>query len=446
LLIAFAVLPTHAADRYVRSGATGNGSGTDWANAYPGLPNTLIRGDTYWLADGSYGAYTFDDPPSGTSVITIRKATTANHGTSTGWSDSYGDGQAVFAGMTFAYGYYVIDGVRRNEGNWADTTAYGIRVTGSLYSSRLASSSNACADNLTFRYVDVGGPPGTGASSSAGEGLYLGGFGDGSLACENWTLHRSHVHNVKVHIQCAGCRGLLVEYTYFGPGWGKEAIRGQVAASDIVIRHNIFKDSCQRDPADSTSGCTGEIAMWSGSNHDNVEIYGNVFYKTTGEVNSGGVIVIGGDGSSWVGPPANNTKIYNNTIAGLKSWNAKILVNGGSGNVCRNNLWFDNTGSSTGCTASTTSNNIVASSNPFSNYAAGDFRLAAATAAGFPLTSPYNTDLRGAQRGGDGSWDVGAYEFGVGGTQPAPTGGGTQSPPPPTTAVLPAPTNLRVTP
>jgi len=427
LMLALATVSVHAADRYVRQGASGNGSGTDWTNAYPTLPATLVRGDTYWIADGSYGSYTFRTPLSGSSLITIRKATSGAHGTSTGWNNSYGDGQAAFGDFLFDYGYYVFDGATRNEANWADTASYGFRVSGSLYSSRLASGSNACADNLTFRYVDVGGSAGTGPSS-AGVGAYLGGFGEGSLACENWTLQRNHIHNVKVHVHCPGCTGLLVEHTYFGIGWGKEAIRGLVAAYNITIRHNIFKDSCQRDPGDSTSGCTGEIAIWSGTNHNNIEIYGNVFYKTTSEVNSGGVIVIGGNGTSWTGPPTNNTKVYNNTIAGLKNWHADILINGGSNNQCRNNIWYDVAGSLTGCSANSTSNNVVLSGTPFVNYAAGDFRLAAPTAQGMTLVSPYNVDRLGTTRGADGTWDLGATEYAAGG------GGGP----------LPAPTNLRV--
>jgi len=426
LSLMLTVLSVHAADLHVRQGASGNGSGTDWANAYPALPATLVRGDTYWIADGSYGTYIFTTQPSGASLITIRKATPGAHGTSTGWNDSYGDGQAVFADLLFDYGYVVFDGAKRNENNWAHVSSYGFRVAGGISSSRLQSGSGACADNLTFRYVDVGAAPGTG-HSSADRGVFLGGFGDGSLACENWTLQRSHIHNVIVHIHCAGCSGLLVEHSYFGIGWGKEAIRGLVAAHHITVRHNIFKDSCQRDPDDPTSGCTGEIAIWSGTNHDNIEVYGNVFYKTTSEVNSGGVIVVGGDGSSWTGPPTNNTKIYNNTIAGLKNWHADILINGGSNNECRNNLWYDVAGSATGCGGSPESNNVVVTGTPFLNYAAGDFRLAAATAQGSALLLPYSVDRTGASRGTDGNWDLGALEYVAGGPGP-----------------LPAPINLRV--
>jgi hypothetical protein len=409
LLVALSAVSAHAADRYVRPGATGNGSGTDWANAYPSLPSSLNRGDTYWLADGNYGSRSFNEPTSGTATITLKKATPASHGTNTGWSDAYGGGQATFTNMDFASSHYVIDGSKRNESNWADSASYGIRNSGSLYSSRLASSSGNCADNLTFRYVDVGAPVGSGVASAPSSGLYLGGFGSGSLACENWTVHRSHIHNTKIHVQCAGCNGLLVEYTYFGTGWGKEAIRGQVYASNMVVRNSIFKDSCQRDPADSTSGCTAEIALWDGSGFDNNEVYGNVFYKTTNEINTGGVVVIGGNGVSWVGPGATNAKVFNNTISGYKDGTSIIVLNG-TGNTCRNNLWYGNT-VGTGCAANTSSNNAVLSSSVFVSAGAGDFRLASATQPGTQLASPYDIDLKGTKRGADGNWDVGAHEY-----------------------------------
>ena len=83
-----------AATRHVRIGATGKNDGSDWVNAHSALPSVLVRGDTYYLADGSYGGYTFDDANSGTTAITIKKATVSDHGTDVGWSSSYGDGQA----------------------------------------------------------------------------------------------------------------------------------------------------------------------------------------------------------------------------------------------------------------------------------------------------------------------------------------------------------------
>ncbi|MGE0764050.1 MAG: hypothetical protein AB7N80_12285 [Bdellovibrionales bacterium] len=408
-----------AANRYVRQGAVGANNGSDWTNAYPSLPATLIRGDTYYIGDGSYGRYTFDDPLSGIQVITLKKATVADHGTAVGWQDSYGDGQATFSDMTFNFGYYTIDGQKRNESNWQDTPSYGFRNTGSVYSSAL-NPGPTCADNLVIRYVDIGGPPGSAYSESLpSSGFYFGGFGE---SCDRWVVHRSHIHHVEIPFQIAGGSTGLIEYNWIGPGWAKEAIRGQIKASNFIIRNNVFKDSCQFTPGDQTSGCTAEIAMWDGSaagSFSGNEIYGNIFQKTTNEHNSGGVIVVGGNGSSWVGVSASNTKIYNNTLVGFHQGNAMILVNGGTGNAVTNNIWYDiGPGVFFECSANTCTNNLKLMANPFVAYP-NNLRLSIARP-GTTLGAPYDVDLTGVMRGSDGVWDVGAYEFG--GTIPVPTG------------------------
>jgi hypothetical protein len=414
ILAVMTTLSAHAADRYVRPGATGNGSGTDWTNAYSKLPASLNRGDTYWIASGNYGTPTFRDPPAGTSVITLKKATAGSHGTNTGWNNSYGDGQATFGYMTFHTGYYTIDGTTRNEGNWADSASYGIRNTGRVHSSSLECPGASCADNLTIRYMDIGGPVGSGLSSASTGGLYLGGFGNGSQACANWTLQSSHLHNSIVQVMCAGCSGLLIENTLFGFAWGKEAIRGSHYATNLTIRNNVFKDSCQVDPREGGgSTCTAEIAIWDSQTagaFDGNQIYGNVFQKTTNEMNTGGVIVVGGNGSSWVGTSASNTVVANNTIVGYKQGVARVIVNGGSNNSVVNNVWFDNS-AATGCSASNCGSNTVFASSPFVGYP-GNLTLAAPTAAGVVLGAAYSSDARGMLRGKDGLWDQGAYEFG----------------------------------
>jgi hypothetical protein len=56
-------------------------------------------------------------------------------------------------------------------------------------------------------------------------------------------------------------------------------------------------------------------------------------------------------------------------------------------------------------------NGATGTSDPFVNYIGLDFRLKAATAAGFNLGVPYNFDGSGLTRGNDGNWDRGAYEF-----------------------------------
>ena len=68
-----------AANHYVRAGATGSASGNDWTNAYTALPSSLIRGDTYYIADGSYAGYIFNTAASGTTLITIKKTVITDH-------------------------------------------------------------------------------------------------------------------------------------------------------------------------------------------------------------------------------------------------------------------------------------------------------------------------------------------------------------------------------
>src|SRR5687767_8007467 len=78
-----------AASHHVRQGATGNGTGSDWANACPGFTgacavSNMVRGDVYYVADGSYGSLTLNEPAAGAVVISIKKATSADHGTNSG--------------------------------------------------------------------------------------------------------------------------------------------------------------------------------------------------------------------------------------------------------------------------------------------------------------------------------------------------------------------------
>src|SRR5581483_5070523 len=113
-----------AANHFVRAGATGTGSGADWTNACTGFTGScavasLVRGDTYYVATGTYSTSTFSTATSGTLVITIKGATVADHGTDTGWSSAFsvdhltdGGTQATFSGVpiTFSTSHWVFDG------------------------------------------------------------------------------------------------------------------------------------------------------------------------------------------------------------------------------------------------------------------------------------------------------------------------------------------------
>jgi len=77
--------------------------------AFPSL--TLVRGNTYYLAGDatSYGSKNYPST-TGSSLITVKKATASDHVTETGWSASYGTTPATFSGGDVAMSYLTIDG------------------------------------------------------------------------------------------------------------------------------------------------------------------------------------------------------------------------------------------------------------------------------------------------------------------------------------------------
>jgi hypothetical protein len=155
-ILLLVVMPGMAlsANHYVRAGASGNNSGTDWANAYTSLPATLVRGDTYYIADGNYSGYTFDDPASGSKVITIIKATQNNHGTDAGWSNSYGDGQASWGLLNFNSSYWVFDG--QTGFGTGSQEPYGFRISysGTGQGVKLVKFNNS-PSYITISHVDM---------------------------------------------------------------------------------------------------------------------------------------------------------------------------------------------------------------------------------------------------------------------------------------------------
>lgn len=430
-MLFLSIVSAEAANHYIRSGASGTGNGNDWTNTYTTIPATLIRGDTYYVADGSYGDYTFDDATSGTTPITIKKATVADHGTQTGWSDTFGDGQASFGNFIFKTSYYVIDGQTRDESNWDNGTAYGIHFRSFSDSYQ----NGSLASHLTIRYVDAGGPDGvictytpTEQCPASIDDLDVFYFNGNGVDINDITVSRFRAHNMGLAFQLAGTTNVLIEYGLMIHGWNKEVIRGgNQYTNNTIIRYNSMIDTCKGQPgvAGASGRCTAQIAMWS-SQVDGNEVYGNLIFnranypgELSGSVeNSNGCIFIG---TNSPGPVANNTKIYNNTMVGIGGISCQVGSIGGTNNQSYNNIWYKVT-AATGCLGGTCSNNsVIALGSQFINAlttypATGfNFRLASATAAGTTLLAPYNQDMNAVKRGVDGVWDLGAFEFGGGG-------------------------------
>jgi hypothetical protein len=417
-------ITAQAAIRYVRPGATGNGNGSDWTNAYPALPASLVRGDTYYLADGNYGQRTFADANSGTAEITVKKATETDHGTSVGWSASHGDGQAVFTGWNVHTDYYVFDGQRRNV-DWQTgaTSQYGIKVagTGPL---RLDNGGGVGGDNLTFRYVDI---QGGGRDTGAGDDIVYGLTGNSNITFQYCALHDS---DRTIFLMRGNWRNLLVDHSYMARNTSTPAIHGELISmtdsTDVVWSNNVMED---------IEG-TGFIVGINGGVAQNWRIFGNVFMHSaayaadTGRKpghNFGvsGAVFIANDASN--NNTGNNILFYNNTLINIQGLWSGVIIQRGTGNEVRNNLWHGSVRTNNSFSGSishnwyfntaqdgdATASKVVCSSacDIFASITGKDFRLKAPTAAGQSFAAPINVDPLGRVRGADGTWDRGAHEF-----------------------------------
>ena len=419
LCIAFAaVIPVSAsaATRYVRPGAAGNNSGTDWTNAYTSLPATLVRGDTYYLADGSYGGYTFDDAESGTQTITLRKAIESDHGTGTGWSSAYGDGRADFGQATIIRDNYVFDGQRR-DANWTfgSVSNYGIRFKGNGGKViRLDNGSGQGGDNLTFLYVDV---EGNGRDTGQNDDAVYGLTGNSNIIFRHSALH--DVDRV-IFLTRGNWRNLTVDSCYMARNENNPTDHSELlsatSATDMVFINNVIED-------------IEGTAIWAGLNDgtwDGAVFAGNTIRHTATYNREGisAVIFVANDSSQT--NFANNVKFYNNTMVNLKGVWSGVHIQAGSNNESKNNIWYNSTRlGSAGVThgynwyyntqqdGDSSATKVVCTSgcNKFVSLDARDYRLTTALP-GTALTMSENADMDGTARGADGVWDRGAYEYG----------------------------------
>ncbi|MEK7609595.1 MAG: DUF4082 domain-containing protein [Patescibacteria group bacterium] len=411
----FSVIPA-GTTFYIRSGATGNGSGSDWTNAYSTLPATatLQRGATYYVADGSYGSYVFDDPESSTQLITIKKATVANHGIATGWDNTYGDGQAVFTALEFTSSNWVFDGQTRNESDWFDKTAYGFSVgSNGDWPSVSIAKYGARTDNVTLKYTYilaiVGNLPGTSVrrmcistDNNSGETINSTGHVFSRVFCDGGTQHW-FVRNSEAPV---------IEYSASDRITGNSANHGEninlyYNGDNSVIRYNKFRNSFMGQGSTPAGGGTAIMAISWTNGH---QIYGNIVYNY--QVGNG-VIGFGRNDCS-------NCKIYNNTFANSTYGASGIPLNGGSNNYVYNNLWIntntptiagathDYNGFSGSASLGEANQQLNIPTSIFNNYTGNDFTLKTNTNPGTLLPAPYNVDMLGRTRT---TWSRGAYEY-----------------------------------
>ena len=428
LILTCVVINLEAANHYVRAAATGNYNGNDWTNAYTALPASLIRGDAYYIADGSYGNLTLSSAV-GSGVITIKKAISSDHGTETGWNSTYGDDVAFWSDITMNASDVVFDGQ-----TGAERTGYGFEC----------SSMSFGANNITIKYCNIHPyPEGTPKDNMTNYSHAV-----NMQNCSQIVFSHCYIHHM------FGCpflwrnnTSIIVEYCFLANNRNTAAFHSEGISDDgsdnVIIRYNKWCD---------IEG-TGFIALITGSGSvaNTWDIYGNVFWHTgTFGSTVSAVITVVKDASNDV--TANNWKIYNNTFATINGTPALSFNSSTTLNVqIRNNLFWQNrqnqsytdyiyidiggSGSSSDYsyyglsafpfTMSNTSNENLIYDGPncrlsdapgfpgFMNPANGNFHLNGPIT-GYPgqtLTSSFNTDIEGNTRGADGVWDRGAYEY-----------------------------------
>jgi hypothetical protein len=417
-----------AAAHYVRAGASGNGS--DWSNAMGNLPATLVRGDTYYIAAGSYGGYTFDDAVAGSTYIYIKKATAANHGTNTGWNSAYA-GTATFANLKFTRGYYDLDGqVGGGPGSW--TSGHGFKISSAASGTgKLITVENVTGVRIRHAEVYFNNLVGASTTTASGDLIYAVGGGNDILVQYCW-LHDS-ARTIFYPINWSNITFEFNRMERNGVNWtsgNHSEIFSSRQVSNVTVRYNYILDW------KSTGGLMfgGVVSSAAKSISKNLYIYGNIFEWTKNWGNTANNGAIGSWSHSWMG--IQTARIYNNTFVNINDSSPSdagsiFPIGNLSDVVVQNNIFYNTNpraiGGSHNYNWFNSSNHgeagaQVGTSSPFVNYSGKDYRLAAPTLKVNALASPFNLDMLGNTRGQDGSWDRGAYEFGGTSTvRPVPT-------------------------
>lgn len=459
-----------AAEYYVRADAAGSNNGSDWTNAYTALPATLDRGDsgsTYYIADGNYEGYVFDTTNAandGTKVITIKKATVAAHGTETGWSDTYGDGQAIFQQpddfsdtnriFVFKIGvsYITIDGV---VGSGSDPATYGFKF---LQHPSYGDAENVSPYQSGFNLVEVGGVGWRTRTITNIKLLHLATIGSGDIPCVDGTPYtcRSegfsvyfattqggsfddveigyvYAHGFKENISVMGGSTASVHHGYFADNTSSATAHGQNmnlnTLDEVDIYDNIFKDS--------ETFCIAVHDTYPGQT-DHTRIYNNIFTGSDAGMTRCIAAMSGTTDVIW------SMQLHNNTfidIDGIPLIVQTVTDVDAHKSYVYNNLFYNctnlgltNSGLSpgaivhdynayiysTGYTAATHNQVDDDGADPFVDLANSDYAIdiTADTAndahvinTGLTLTSPYDIDYIGTERPAGAGFDIGAYEY-----------------------------------
>lgn len=428
---------------YIYASATGTGTGATWTNAYTGFgtaahqvnPATIIRGVTYWIGAGNYGAVNLSTPDSGTQVVTLEGATTSSHGPAGDWNDGFA-GQALFTGVSqITTDYWTLNGQTRGT-DWK--SGYTLKFWNQSDGSNFAlGAMNSTTSHLTLEFLEIQGTTKSGTQYSD-EGLSFYPQTNNLYVGSCW-IHNVGSDNVSINYGGGGGSYQTFEYNYISynhQGYNTTHSQcAQITSSNLTFRYNQFQDCMSSGFITDASGGTASMSNW--------EIYGNVFFwdsvfaaLKTSFVGDG---IIGFFGENYSG----HMYFYNNTIAGISTTNtcssSALGSNTVKGTQIYNNIWY----STPNCNPSdqqggnvtmdyneyfqnssnsndNSSHKATSKTNPFVNVSSNNFQLTTDTANGLSVNAPYNLDMNGTTRGADGVFDRGAFQI-VSGSPAPPT-------------------------
>ena len=404
LLCVCFVMPTHpvgAANWFVRAGATGANTGTNWTDAWPGWGllkwPSVQPGDTIYVAGGHYtGELTIAKSGTSSAPIRLFRATQADPNCSgaPGWQAGF-DSTVVQSDPGPNDGIYYPGGV----GNWTvidgiKDRGWEIDMTGTAGSG--VEIDQAAISNVTFRHIYVNQPQ-TILQTQDMRGFDL---TPTRGMMSNITVQYCEVNGMSEGITITLADRALVDHCSF---------HNQDNLDRATIHPNVIYCGTVNNSTfryNKLYNITVEGLFFNDPNTSNNLIYGNLFYQGDIGAQSGARAL------EFKQPGTSGYKVYNNTFVGLP-----IGIQGNvsratySNCVFRNNIvWQMTSNFGSGWTVD---HNYTARSDPFINSAAFDYHLKSGSPAigiGLNLGSDYAMDMDGVVRTGT-TWDAGAYAF-----------------------------------
>ena len=454
ILFSFALYSAGATTWYVDSSVGTSGNGTSWGTAWKALSNVtgVKAGDTVYLSGGASGS-------SQTYSVSSWKPTGGAAGNPITYQigqDSAHNGTAVFSGSGTWFGgasYAIISGDAGNGAMHFSLSGYSAGVN------------NNGTVNLRISYVNMGNGLGDGVDGQSVTAFefdhnycYIVGTVDHFLSCgfSDAAFDGTKIHDNTIFVpkqaqsangadafQIAGSGWSIYNNTIqaYNMSWSGAVVQHQdgiqtLIGSDIKIYGNVF--------ANLANTSVFMDGYYGAFNH--IYIYNNVCQTTSSADNNGpGGIEVGADGGPAVAPSFNDVIVANNDMIDQNPYNGTCIAfgncpscNGGNSTpytACYmvNNIAINSGSMTTYNSPINTSGNVTLTTAQgqayFASYiplsANNNYHLTAAATAligkGANESTYFTTDKGGNGRPATGNWDVGAYQYASGSTNPPPT-------------------------